>query len=282
MNTHPKNTEAMKKVISLLSFLSLLMLVQCTPGNQEHNEEITEIETTQSNEASEPVAKKYKVYVAPQSERFSDASLELAAPTELKFSPGDEIEFSYNVSNFELGAQTPDASNRGIANSDKGQHIHFIDNNDPYSAHYESTFSKKLDEGHHVILSFLSRSYHESVKNGNSFVITQLTVGNPTEESGFDENAQHLFYSRPKGTYSGSDTEKLMLDFFLVNTEISENGNKVRATINGEEHILTEWAPYFIEGLEKGKLEIRLELINAQGALIPGPYNDVSRTVTLE
>lgn len=271
----------MLKATTVFSILSIALLVQCTPGNSTNNNTITSSETEQTEVTVETTPQKYKVYKAPQSERFSDATLKLTTPTKLKV-PAGEVNFNYSVTNFELGVQTPDAEGRGIANSDKGQHIHFIDNNDPYSAHYESSFSKKLDKGNHVILAFLSRSYHESVKNGNSFVITQLAVGEPAEQSTFDESAPHLFYSRPKGTYKGSDTEKLMLDFFLVNTEISENGNKVRATINGEEHILTEWAPYFIEGLEKGKLEVRLELIDAQGKLIPGPYNDVTRTITLE
>lgn len=267
----------MLKATSIFSILSIALLVQCTPGNEDKSGEKTE----RSGATVEATAQKYKVYKAPQSERFDGASLKLTAPTKSNL-PAGEIDFSYEVTGFELGGQTPDAEGRGIANSDKGQHIHFIDNNDPYSAHYESPFSKKLDKGNHVILSFLSRSYHESVKNDNAYVITQLAVGNPAEESSYDESAQHLFYSRPKGTYKGSDTEKLMLDFFLVNTKISENGNKVRATINGEEHILTEWAPYFIEGLEKGDLKLRLELIDDQGKLIPGPYNDVSRSITLK
>ena len=86
----------------------------------------------------------------------------------------DGYEFSFDVINYELGMQTLKNFEYSLANSAKGQHIHFIVNNDPYSAHYEEKFSKKLEGDSNVILAFLSRSYHESVKNKNAFILTQL------------------------------------------------------------------------------------------------------------
>ena len=184
--------------------------------------------------------------------------------------------FSFDVNQYELGMQTLKDFDYQLANSAKGQHIHFIVNNGPYSAHYENIFSKKLKDSSNVILAFLSRSYHESVKNKNAFVLTQ--VG----EKNIDLNNEFLFYSRPKGTYKGVDTEKLLLDFYLVNSEISTNGNKVRATIQNKEFIIEEWAPYYIEGLPKGEIKIKLELIDASGNLIDSPFNPSNRTVILE
>ena len=184
--------------------------------------------------------------------------------------------FSFDVNQYELGMQTLKDFDYQLANSEKGQHIHFIVNNGPYSAHYENIFSKKLKDSSNVILAFLSRSYHESVKNKNAFVLTQ--VG----EKNIDLNNEFLFYSRPKGTYKGVDTEKLLLDFYLVNSEISANGNKVRATIQNKEFIIEEWAPYYIEGLPKGEIKIKLELIDASGNLIDSPFNPSNRTVILE
>ena len=177
---------------------------------------------------------------------------------------------------YELGLQTLKDFRYTLANSAKGQHIHFIVNNDPYSAHYNEKFSKKLEGDSNVILAFLSRSYHESVKNKNAFVLTQLG------EQKIDLDNEFLFYSRPKGTYKGADTEKLLLDFYLINTEISADGNKVRATIQDKEFIIDEWAPYYIEGLAKGEVKIKLELIDYSGNLIDTPFNPSERTVTLE
>ena len=101
-------------------------------------------------------------------------------------------------------------------------------------------------------------------------------------EDKIDLNNEFLFYSRPKGTYKGSDTEKLLLDFYLINTVISANGNKVRATIQDKEFIIDEWAPYYIKGLPKGEIKIKLELIDIFGNLIDTPFNPSERTVTLE
>ena len=181
---------------------------------------------------------------------FNDAKLSISSIT----SEGDKNIFSFDIENYELGAQTNNKFE--LANSGKGQHIHFIVNNDPYSAHYEEKFSKKLEGDSNLILAFLSRSYHESVKNKNAFVLYQLG------DQKIDLNNEFLFYSRPKGTYKGPDTEKLLLDFYLINTQISADGNKVRATIQDKEFIIDEWAPYYIEGLAKGEVKIKLELID--------------------
>ena len=184
--------------------------------------------------------------------------------------------FSFDVNQYELGMQTLKDFDYQLANSAKGQHIHFIVNNGPYSAHYEDNFTKNLEKENNVILAFLSRSYHESVKNKNAFVLTQLG------ENKIDLNSEFLFYSRPKGTYKGKATEKLLLDFYLVNTDISKDGNKVRATIEGTEFIIDEWAPFYIEGLPKGEINIKLELIDSSGSLIETPFNSSVRKVILE
>ena len=186
-------------------------------------------------------------------------------------------EFNFEVDNYELGIQTESEFKFKLANSAKGQHIHFIVNNDPYSAHYTNKFQKKLKNGQNIILAFLSRSHHESVKNPNAYVFTQVGEGEK-----IDLETQYLFYSRPKGTYTGEDTEKLLLDFYLVNTSLSSDGNKVRVTIQDSEFLIDEWAPYIIEGLPKGEISIKIELLNFQGKLIETPFNPSVRKITLK
>jgi hypothetical protein len=39
--------------------------------------------------------------------------------------------------------------------------------------------------------------------------------------------------------------------------------------------------PYYIQGLTPGILTIKLELIDADGILIEGPFNEVTRNVIL-
>ncbi|MDT0678711.1 hypothetical protein [Autumnicola musiva] len=212
---------------------------------------------------------------------YPGASLKLLEPETSEVND-TSLNFNFEVQDYELGKQTDSPLASKLANSEKGQHIHFIVDNDPYAAHYEPQFQKDFSEGTHNIVAFLSRSYHESVKNMNSFVAKTFQIG--TEKDAGDKvdlSKPTLIYSRPKGEYSGKDTNNLLLDFFLLNTELSENGNKVKATINDTEFILSEWVPYVINGLPKGKVKIRLQLLDVQGNVVDGAYNDVTREITL-
>ena len=68
----------------------------------------------------------------------------------------------------------------------------------------------------------------------------------------------------------------------MINTKISSEGNKVRATIEDTEFLIDEWAPYYIEGLPMGEVSIKLELIDSNGELIKTPFNPSIRKVVLK
>lgn len=255
----------MKKLV-LLAFIS--SMIACTTSQKS------------SEESSDEQAPAITLTKAPDSPAYPDASLTKTAVVQTDKDSTYAVDYAFEVTGYELGTQTADAETRGIANSGKGQHIHFIVNNGPYSAHYMPGVSNELEAGNYVVLAFLSRSYHESVKGAEAFHIENLLVGD-IESNEADLSAPHLFYSRPKGKYSGADTKKLMLDFYLVNVSLSEGGNSVRATINGSEFMIYEWAPYYIEGLPLGEVTIKLELLDSSGNAIEGPFNSVERTVTL-
>jgi len=245
----------------------------------------TEMEEDTPQEAAEPArelkgSESLPVTLTPlvDSPKFPDASLDMKVPED-NVPPG-EITFYYEVNDFELTGQTPGAAATGIANSGGGQHIHQILNNEPYTAHYNNAFTKTLPAGHHVALSFLSRSYHESLKHPQAYVLTQFIVGD-VRTNPVDLAAPHLFYSRPKGAYNGEDTGRVLLDFFLVNADLSADGYQVEVTINEEAFTLTDWTAYIIEGLPLGENTIRLELVDEHGETVPSPFNPMKRTITL-
>lgn len=190
--------------------------------------------------------------------------------------------FKFKVDNYTLGAQTPDAAQKLCANSTKGQHIHFILDNQPYIASYSPEVSSSLKAGHHVLLAFLSRSYHESIKSKSAFIIKDFDAGKKGVDQ-FDSKAPHIFYSRPKGEYVGKEeTQKVLLDFYLVNCELSDKGYKVRATINGNQFTLTKWEAYYMEGLPLGENKVKLELLDKNDKLVISPFNGTERTFTLK
>lgn len=209
-----------------------------------------------------------KLYQATLGTEFQDASLSLH-----NF-PAKEgrNKFSFYVKDYDLKAQTSDPKSKSCSNSGKGQHIHFIVNNAPYKAKYEDTFTENLEDGSNVILAFLSRSYHESIKSESAYVLKEVTTDGSVGT--FDEDGNHMFYSRPKGNYSGRNAKRILLDFYLVNTVLSEDGYKVKATVNGEVFMITQWMPIFMEGLPMGENTVRLQLVDANGKQVPGRFND--------
>lgn len=274
MNTHTRHL-----VIAIsLAFFAMTSCKQ--EPKKTIKEEVKQIEEKVTEEIIKPNITIEKLEGSPA---YADASLVLDTPENIKVKKAGEMDFAFKVENYELGAQTKGPNAQKLANSGKGQHIHFIVDNKPYSAHYEPNFKKEVPEGVHHLVAFLSRSFHESVKNENSVVVRKLSVGDNLKDADtLDMKAPTLIYSRPKGTYSGKDTEEVLLDFFVLNTKLSEEGHKVRATINGKTFIITEWTPHVMKGLPKGTVTIQLELIDEKGTLIPGPFNKVIRTVELK
>lgn len=266
----------MKKIIiSAISLATFLVINSCSSTPKENpSEEIEFNDNTQNQE------EKIKLTPFSQSAEYLDAMLELNTPNEGDNLATGEVTFDFNVKNYELGSQTPDAGAKMCANSAKGQHIHLILNNEPYTAHYEPEIKRELSEGAYTVLAFLSRSYHESIKNPEAYILRNIVVGE-AQESNVDLTAPHLFYSRPKGAYNGDDAKKVMLDFYLANTSLSADGNKVKATINGQEFIIYDWIPHYIEGMPMGENTIKLELLDAEGNLIESPFNPVERTIEL-
>jgi len=271
----------MKKTV--IRLIALLVLITFTVISCKKQQDNTQEETQENKQEEVTLPSIISLEKLQGSPAYKDAVLQIDRSKIAKITEGGEIDFEFTVNDYDLKAQTEGPNAQLLANSGKGQHIHFILNNQPYSAHYEAKFKKEIPNGVHHLVAFLSRSYHESVKNENSVVVQKLEVGPNAEDTiGLDMEAPTLIYSRPKGTYKGKDAENLLLDFFVLNTVLSENGNKVRATINGKEFIITEWVPHIIKGLPKGEVTIKLELIDVENNLIAGPFNQVTRKVFLK
>ena len=258
----------MKKFLFIFFALSL-SLTGC-----KNNTASTE---TAPAESTETVANKYTLTPFTPSVSFPGAKME-----SMDYKNG---RFTYVLGGegYELKAQTPDADQKMCANSGEGQHIHLIVDDLPYAAKYEASFEHPVEDGSHYILSFLSRSYHESIKTKAAHLAMNVNVKDGSITGSVPvETEKMLFYSRPKGTYVGQkDTEKIMLDFYLINVELGDE-YKVKAEINGEAHILDTWQPYYIEGLEMGDNTIKLTLIEKDGNAVNTALNPVERTFTLK
>lgn len=255
------------KIFNFLLLFIMLTIVGCKDKVQD---------SASPEDQTETNTNKYTLTPFSKSTEYSDAQLQ-----QMTYSDGV---FSFNVqgTGYELGAQTPDKDSKMCANSGKGQHIHLIIDNEPYAAKYESSFTYDVADGEHYLLAFLSRSYHESIKDPKAAIYAKIDVKDKklTAIDGITESM--IMYSRPKGTYVGkSETDKVMLDFYPINAPLG-NGYTLEAKINDEKHIIDKWQPYYIEGLPMGDNTVELTLIGPNGNVINSPYNPVKRTFTLK
>lgn len=274
---------------SILSIASLAFLMSCGDSTTETPEtpDSTAVETENEVAYEEGVLKgtKFTLRALKDSPTFPETKLSITAPETGTVLEKGTVDFQFTVEggDYTLGSQTEDAETKSCANSGKGQHIHLIVDNTPYEASYktEHTTKAEFEEGNHVALAFISRSYHESLKHEGAFAITQFQVGEEKIQDPIDLEAPHLFYSRPKGSYNISEAGKIFLDFYLVNTTIADGGNYVLATIDGEPFKVTSWEPFVIEGLEVGEHTVKIELYDKEGNFIEGPFNAEERTFTV-
>jgi hypothetical protein len=218
------------------------------------------------------------------SKEFPGADLQIASITAEKAGADSaKVTVKYTVKNFKLTEMTDDAHAAHMANSHDGQHIHFILDNKPYTALYKPEHSVTVPlNSEHYLLSFLSRSYHESIKTTAASKLVKFKIdamGKLTTDATPKEPS--LFYSRPKGEYKGEETKNLLLDFYLVNTSLASDGNKVVADINGQTFTLDKWGPYEIKGLPMGDNKVKLTLVDKDGNAVTGDNVSVERDIKL-
>ena len=273
------------RINGLIFCFSLMVLISCGNEGERSNENNNETKEVKGSQPEMMAMEKngIKITELKDSPAFPNATLTLNEPTDLSKLNTGKNRFVFKVENYELGAMTHSEVAEHAANSHQGQHIHWILNNEPYTAHYEPVIEKDLQEGKHLLLAFLSRSYHESIKNNTAYVLTQLNVGQDSGQPDFKQNDPHLFYSRPKGEYTAAEMENLLLDFYLLNADLSQNGNKVKVWIDDTEFVLTQWKPYLVQGLQPGDHIFRIQLIDENNNPVPGPFNDSGdRKITLK
>ena len=201
-----------------------------------------------------------------------------------------------------------------------GNHIHVILDNQPYEAYYnlDQEFElRNVADGEHTLRVFASRPWHESYKNSGSFQMVRFSVKNggadntkpATTNTGqqmsnananaapegkdmhnstagaVDPAKPLLTYSRPKGEYKGVESDPIMIDFWLANAQLKGDGGtyRVRYSVDGGEgKYIDKWAPVWLNGWTAGKHTIKLELVDEDGSVVDnGGYNSTTREITV-
>ena len=136
--------------------------------------------------------------------------------------------------------------------NNQNYNITTIQNNYTIATHSNTKIEQEFLSGNNVFLAFLSDENNLGIKTNNATLLKNIVLN---DEVLFDEKQAHLFYYLPQNNIA-------ILDFCLVNTSLSENGNKIKVTFNGTTSIIVDkWASYQIDGLTQNKNTIRIELI---------------------
>ena len=185
--------------------------------------------------------------------------------TEIKSNNNPEATIKLNTKQFSEGENHLSFSVTGV----QGYSISYLANNYSLSQFSSDIFDVELMYGNNVFLAFLTDATGISIKTNKGSVLKNAVLG-ADSKSLFDMNQPHLFYYLPQ-----TETNEPILDFYLVNTSISKTGNKVKVTINQTDFILSKWAAYKISGLKLNKKHtVRIQLLDKNGNLIDGPFND--------
>lgn len=272
----------MKKSSVILLAAVALSLSACGDSNTSN-----QASTASDTSAKAPSNTEVKVEPTDQGPAYPNADLKVASLTSKADEGSDSVtvEITYTVAGFELKQQTSDAKDRTCNNSKEGQHIHFILDNTPYVALYEPKHTFKVAKNsEHTLLSFLSRSYHLSVKEPNAYKVVKFKIDAEGKVQQLDAPKEPmLFYSRPKGDYVGDDAKNILLDFYLVNVDLAKDSLQVVAEINGNQKVnINQWQPYLMTGLPMGKNNIKLSLVKQDGSSLPAStFTSVTREFRL-
>lgn len=260
-------------LISALALFALANLYACKNTGTGNKQNGTQEDSTKKAIALTPVT---------NSPTYPDATLTIDQMTTKKQGDSALLQVKFGVKNYALTSQTSDAPHKHSSNSAKGQHIHFILDDEPYVALYEPQHEVTLPlNSEHYLLCFLSRSYHESLKNPSAAVLKHFKIDGEGNIQQLDiPSSPMLFYSRPKGDYSGEDTKNILLDFYVYGGKLG-NSLQVKATIDDSTFILKDWQPYFIENAPMGDLNVKLQLQHADGSPVEGPNTSADRVAHL-
>jgi hypothetical protein len=212
--------------------------------------------------------------------------VKIVAPTKDQVVPADkaaELAIKLDVKNWATAAGS--------------SHVHLILDGRPYKriddpkvpvTLNELTGGEVVGEGQHVLVAFASRGSHESVKTKDAIFVTQFFVGKKGDTP-TDLKKPLLVYSRPKGEYKGATANHIIVDFQLWNAELGDKKNKVNVTITGPgidsplTQKVTEFGPpLYLDNARNGNYSIKMELLDADDKVVPGPLNSTTRSISVD
>ena len=246
-----------------LFFAYYFFLVACSGSNSGDDNSVKK-DSTAAKVVAPKISKDEAVIIEPvkddEIKTYTNNGITL---TEIKAKEFSNTSLSLSTKQFKEGTNALSFLVEGISN----YNIAILENNYSLTYFNQPNIKKEFLYGNNVFLAFLTDQNKISIKKNNAHLLKNVVIGDM--DVLFNMNQPHLFYYLPQ-----PETNNPILDFYLANTSISATENKVKVTINKTEFIIDKWAAYTIKGLTKANNTIRLQLIDKNGNLIDGPFND--------
>lgn len=228
-------------------------------------------------------------------------SLRFLFPKAGEIESGGRVNVQLKIQGFPLRVNSSFARDKEVWNDPNGQHIHVVVDKhsyfpvkwdtiksvDPRENYYtqiaEFEIPYSLEPGEHIIRAYPVRSFHESLKGPGNFA--EQVFYYQSESPYLDQNIKgpYITYNVPRPDRVYSSAQPLLLDFYISNVALSRDGYKVEFILD-ETHkrYLTMWTPYYIYGIQPGTHTIRLRLLDPQNKLVPGEFNDITKTIKVQ
>ncbi len=171
----------------------------------------------------------------------------------------------------------------GVTLAPGGYNLHIKLNDEPFHVKYRGNYAhvfKNVPTGTHTVRMYLANSLHEAVPGTLSTVTFSVAHGD--HKNVIAPGQPYLTWNLPQGEYLGADATDITLDFLLTNASLSPGGLQVAYYVNGRRFLIQDncWRRH-ITNLEPGLHRIQIELQDANGDLIPGPFNSGERIIAV-
>lgn len=213
----------------------------------------------------------------------------------------DTIWLQLRVRGYPLGANPLLVRRNDVPISEMGQSIHIIiddreyfpfsgpslspfeDQGNYFQSLYKLQLPYDLKEGNHQLRVFLARSFGESLKGQGAFDAVNFYVKDKKIVNDLPAlNTPFIIYNEPSNNMPLKAEKPVLLDYYLRNCKLSEDGFKVKIVLdNNITRVFSKWTPCYIYGLKKGTHTLTIELVDERNDLVGGEYNKITKEFTL-
>lgn len=178
----------------------------------------------------------------------------------------------FNPQNIRLGSPTAPLPTRRFARTNKGTQVHICLDHQQHSLANDNIIDYPIADGDHQLYAFLVSSHFESIKTPAAVFAKAITIRNGQLARSLPLTAPAVVYNTPFGTHKLLPTDSLLVDFVLVNTNLSPDGNRVQLQLDDQAPwVVDRWQAYRLTGLSVGSHRLRLTLLNRAGQAIAEP-----------